>query len=174
MARRIAVVAVPVTLLAAVVATWGAHAATAATPVKCRLRLASPAQVGGAAGTGVMSFTPVDRGNATCKVREIPLVEVLGRTRKVLPPTSSPGFSLPARTAFAVEPGRSAKFVATYVDHPDPIPARDCARAWFLAVLLPPHYVRPLATLPLAISTEVCGDAVPHIYVWPRADWPPQ
>ena len=38
------------------------------------------------------------------------MVEVLGRTRKVLPPTSSPGFSLPARTAFAdwLAPGPGA------------------------------------------------------------------
>jgi hypothetical protein len=140
---------------------------------RCRLTVASPARVEGAAGTGVISFSLVDKGSAPCRVKEIPLVSVLSRKREVLPASSSPGYTLLAYTGFVVQPGRSRAFVATYVDHPNPMPARDCARAWYLGVLLPPRYTRPLAVVPLDIHTTVCGDSVPYIYVWPRSKWPP-
>jgi Protein of unknown function (DUF4232) len=155
----------------AAVDTTVAEEGTAATK-RCELTVARPAQVEGVAGTGVIQFKLADRGATSCRISEIPLVGVLNSKRKATRGSSSPGYTLPAHTAFVVRPGRAATFVATYVDHPSPLPARDCTRVSFLSVLLPP-YTRPLAIVPLAIPTTVCGDATPYIYVWPRSKWPP-
>jgi hypothetical protein len=172
--RRVAGVVLSVLAAGAAGADAAVSAVGASTAKRCRLTVARPARVGGAAGTGVISFSLVDMGNAACRVKEIPLVSVLSHTGDVLPASSSPGYTLTAYTGFVVAPGRSREFVATYVDHPNPMPASDCARAWYLGVLLPPpRNAHPLAVVPLDIPTTVCGDAVPYIYVWPRSKWPP-
>jgi hypothetical protein len=127
MRRTRLLMALLVALGVAAVDTTVAEEGTAATK-RCDLRLASPAS----AGPGWIEVTVESPRARRCSVGGFPIVEALGRDRRVLPLESGPGGFAIGKAVAEVSRGHAARTRLVLLDRPTAGP-RARGRCWEVA-----------------------------------------